>query len=88
MTKAKKLTHVDAKGRIRMVDVGDKAVTDREAVARGSIVMSKDARKLIQSGNNKKGDPIQAARGRHHGREEDQRADSAVSSAEPLACVG
>jgi cyclic pyranopterin phosphate synthase len=45
-----------------MVDVGDKAVTDREAVARGSIAMSKKARTLIQSGNNKKGDPIQAAR--------------------------
>ena len=58
----KRLTHVDSKGRIRMVDVGDKAVTDREAVARGSIAMSKDARQLIQSGNNKKGDPIQAAR--------------------------
>lgn len=58
----KKLTHVDSKGRIRMVDVGDKAVTDREAMARGSIAMSKDARTLIQSGNNKKGDPIQAAR--------------------------
>ena len=56
------LTHVDAKGRIRMVDVGDKPVTDREAVARGTIAMSKDARTLIQSGNNKKGDPIQAAR--------------------------
>ena len=58
----KKLTHVDAKGRIRMVDVGDKAVTDREAIARGSIAMSKDARRLIAAGNNKKGDPIQAAR--------------------------
>jgi len=57
-----RLTHVDAKGRIRMVDVGDKAVTDREAIARGSIAMSKDARRLIQSGNNKKGDPVQAAR--------------------------
>ena len=34
---ANRLTHVDAKGRIRMVDVGDKPVTDREAVARGSI---------------------------------------------------
>lgn len=56
------LTHVDSKGRIRMVDVGDKAVTDREAVARGSITMSKVARTLIRSGNNKKGDPIQAAR--------------------------
>ena len=31
------LTHVDAQGRIRMVDVGDKPVTDREAIARGSI---------------------------------------------------
>ncbi len=38
MMKAKSagaLTHVDSKGRIRMVDVGDKPVTDREAVARG-----------------------------------------------------
>src|SRR6478735_1393936 len=58
----KRLTHVDAKGRIRMVDVGDKPVTDREAVARGSIAMSKVARTLIRSGGNKKGDPIQAAR--------------------------
>ena len=56
------LTHVDAKGRIRMVDVGDKPVTDREAVARGSISMSAEARKLIRSGNVKKGDPLQAAR--------------------------
>jgi cyclic pyranopterin phosphate synthase len=69
MTKIKKarrapgaLTHVDAKGRIRMVDVGDKPVTDREAVARGSIMMSAAARKLIHSGAVKKGDPIQAAR--------------------------
>jgi cyclic pyranopterin phosphate synthase len=56
------LTHVDSHGRIRMVDVGDKAVTDREAVARGTIAMSKQARTLIASGNNKKGDPLQAAR--------------------------
>jgi cyclic pyranopterin monophosphate synthase len=59
---ANALTHVDARGRIRMVDVGDKAVTDREAVARGSIAMSAEARKLIKGGGNKKGDPIQAAR--------------------------
>ena len=61
MTKAK-LTHVDAKGRIRMVDVGDKPVTDREAVARGTIAMSAAARKQIRSGAVKKGDPLQAAR--------------------------
>jgi len=59
---AQSLTHVDARGRIRMVDVGDKPVTDREAVARGSISMSAVARKLIRSGNVKKGDPLQAAR--------------------------
>ena len=56
------LTHVDAKGRIRMVDVGDKPVTNREAVARGAIAMSAAARKLIRSGAVKKGDPLQAAR--------------------------
>jgi cyclic pyranopterin monophosphate synthase len=56
------LTHVDSKGRIRMVDVGDKPITDREAVARGSIAMSAAARRLIKGGNNKKGDPIETAR--------------------------
>jgi cyclic pyranopterin phosphate synthase len=33
----RRLTHTDARGRIKMVDVGGKPVTDREAVARGSI---------------------------------------------------
>ena len=56
------LSHVDSKGRIRMVDVGDKPVTDREAIARGTISMSAEARRLIQSGKVKKGDPLQAAR--------------------------
>ena len=50
------LTHVDAKGRIRMVDVGAKAVTDREAVARWVITMSAEARQLIRAGALKKGD--------------------------------
>jgi cyclic pyranopterin monophosphate synthase len=56
------LTHLDAKGRVRMVDVSDKAVTAREAVARGSIQMSAAARRLVKSGSVKKGDPLQAAR--------------------------
>jgi len=60
--KATPLTHVDAGGRIRMVDVGDKAVTSREAVARGAISMSAAARRAIRSGAVKKGDPLQAAR--------------------------
>lgn len=45
-----------------MVDVGDKPVTSREAVARGEIAMSTEALKLIRSGGVKKGDPLQTAR--------------------------
>ena len=57
-----KLSHVDAKGRVQMVDVSEKASTDREAVAQGRIRMSADAFRLIQSGQIKKGDPLQTAR--------------------------
>jgi cyclic pyranopterin phosphate synthase len=56
------LSHVDARGRVKMVDVGAKAVTAREAVARGSITMSREALRLIRSGRVKKGDPLQTAR--------------------------
>ncbi len=59
---AKKLSHVDADGKVRMVDVGAKAVTTREARARGDITMSAAALKLIRSGRIKKGDPLQTAR--------------------------
>ena len=45
-----------------MVDVGDKAVTSREALARGEIVMSKEALSLIRRGAVAKGDPLQTAR--------------------------
>jgi cyclic pyranopterin phosphate synthase len=57
-----RLSHVDDRGRVRMVDVGDKAVTAREAIARGSIRMSAEAMAQIRAGRVKKGDPLQAAR--------------------------
>jgi cyclic pyranopterin phosphate synthase len=57
-----KLTHVDDRGRIRMVDVGDKAVTTREAIASGHVSMSKAARDAIRGGTLKKGNPLEAAR--------------------------
>ena len=57
-----RLSHVGADGKARMVDVGDKDVSDREAVARGHVAMSAVARRLIRSGAVKKGDPLQAAR--------------------------
>ena len=45
-----------------MVDVGDKAVTAREALARGEILMSAAALRLIRRGEVAKGDPLQTAR--------------------------
>lgn len=57
-----RLTHVDRRGRVRMVDVGGKPVTVREAAARGTVAMSATARRLIRSGAVRKGDPLQAAR--------------------------
>lgn len=45
-----------------MVDVGDKAVTAREAIACGTIRMSREALSQIRAGRVKKGDPLQAAR--------------------------
>jgi cyclic pyranopterin monophosphate synthase len=56
------LTHVDARGNLRMVDVSEKAVTARVAVARGRITMSPAAVRQVRAGKMKKGDPLQAAR--------------------------
>jgi cyclic pyranopterin phosphate synthase len=58
----RQLSHVDEQGRIKMVDVGHKPATAREAVARGRIKMSADALRQVRSGTNKKGDPLQTAR--------------------------
>lgn len=58
----RRLTHVDRRGRVKMVDVGDKASTDREAVAHGSIRMSAAALAAIRDGAVAKGDPLQLAR--------------------------
>jgi len=57
-----KLSHVDSRGKARMVDVGDKPVTTREARARGEISMSAEALRLVRRGAVKKGDPLQTAR--------------------------
>ena len=59
---AASLSHVDRRGRVKMVDVGEKAVTTREAVARGTITMSAEALRLIRRRAVQKGDPLQTAR--------------------------
>ena len=56
------LTHLDAEGRARMVDVGDKPDTVRVAVARARITMQPATLALIQAGTLKKGDVLTVAR--------------------------
>jgi cyclic pyranopterin phosphate synthase len=56
------LTHLGPAGDARMVDVSDKAATERVAVAEGQVVMSKATLDLVQSGNAKKGDVLGTAR--------------------------
>ncbi len=51
-----KLSHIDETGQAQMVDVGQKPVTERVAVARGEVVMQPETLALIAAGNLKKGD--------------------------------
>jgi cyclic pyranopterin phosphate synthase len=62
MTGRKKLTHLGARGEARMVDVSAKAVTEREAVAVGSVVMQPATLDIVRKGDAKKGDVLGAAR--------------------------
>jgi cyclic pyranopterin phosphate synthase len=58
----KKLSHVDEKGRARMVDVSDKDRTARRAVARGRVSLGPELLRKIIGGGGPKGDVIQVAR--------------------------
>ncbi len=57
-----KLTHVDDTGAARMVDVGAKSVTAREAVATGRVLLSEQTVQLLRSGEVPKGDALGVAR--------------------------
>jgi cyclic pyranopterin monophosphate synthase len=56
------LTHFNQAGDAHMVDVGDKEVTQRTAIAEGIINMHEDTFKLVQQGGHKKGDVLGIAR--------------------------
>lgn len=58
---APKLTHLDAAGRARMVDVGAKPDSERLAVAKGEVHMRKETLDLIRTGTLKKGDVLTVA---------------------------
>ena len=57
-----KLTHIDDQGRVRMVDVTDKAVTDRKALAQAVVSMAPETFALIQDQKVKKGNVLETAR--------------------------
>jgi cyclic pyranopterin monophosphate synthase len=62
MADERELSHLNEAGEVRMVDVGDKAVTDREAVAEGFVVMSPDLTDRFFAGDLPKGDAAAVAR--------------------------
>ena len=55
------LTHLDDQGNAKMVDVGDKDITSREAVARGHVSIQTETLRLIKEGLMKKGDVLTIA---------------------------
>ena len=57
-----KLSHINAKGEAHMVDVGDKLVTTRTAIAKARVNMKASTIKLIKSGSAQKGDVLATAR--------------------------
>ncbi len=61
MSGPKTLSHFDAAGNAQMVDVSAKPVTDRIAIARGSVVMAPETLALIKQGRAKKGDVLAVA---------------------------
>ncbi len=58
----KKLSHIDDDGNATMVDISDKETTERVAVAKGRIMMSKETLNLIKAGGIAKGDVLSVAR--------------------------
>ena len=62
MADERDLSHLNEAGEVRMVDVGDKVVTDRKAVAEGFVVMSTDLTERFFAGDLPKGDAAAVAR--------------------------
>lgn len=57
-----KLTHLDAQGRVAMVDTSGKTVTARRALASGRVLMSAETVAALREGRTPKGDPLETAR--------------------------
>ena len=59
---SEQLSHLTGEGEVHMVEVGDRAITKREATAKGSLVMSTSTLELVLSGETSKGDLMAVAR--------------------------
>lgn len=57
-----KLSHFDDQGKIKMVDVSDKQITKRRAIASGKILMNEKTLEVLQTQTNPKGNPFEIAR--------------------------
>jgi len=80
---ANQLAHFDAAGNARMVDVGGKSETVREATASGAISLSAEAFQLVREGNIAKGDVLGVAR--LAGIMAAKKVDALIPLAHPLA---
>ena len=60
--RSKKLTHLGGRGEAHMVDVSAKEPTEREAVAEGRVVMTRQTLDIVRKGDAKKGDVLGVAR--------------------------
>ena len=76
------LTHLDAEGRARMVNVGEKAITHRKSIARCEVAMSPETLSRITSGAVPKGDVLATAR--IAGIQAAKRTDQWIPLAHPL----
>lgn len=57
-----KFSHIDNKGKVKMVDVSQKKNTERKAIATGKVIMNPSTLKMIKNGEMKKGAVLETAR--------------------------
>ena len=62
LNRSRRLTHLSSRGEARMVDVSAKAISEREAVAEGRVIMAPKTLAIVRQGDAKKGDVLGTAR--------------------------
>jgi len=86
MNENEELTHLDRDGQARMVDVGEKDATQREARARATLRMNPETRRVLLTGQVPKGDALAAAR--IAGIQAAKRTSELIPLCHPLAITG